>query len=155
MKKKEKEDVGLEEEAVLEGNSSEEVTIKGTSIPVESSSIKTFTGGGGMVTTGGWGTTLGPGWPTTTTTTLPGMTGVVSPPTIKRKIVSLPTEVTEKILLAFLDPNEEDEEKNVRWAKILKVKDVDIDISLNPHDESVITIQLSLGDWYGNEDSED
>lgn len=121
-----------------------------TSSPISASSVSH---GGPLVSGSGWSTspTIVGGWPTTTTTT---MTGVVSPPTVKRKRVRLPADLTEKVLIAFLDPDEEDEKKNVVWAKVLQVKNVDINVSQDPTCESTMVIELSLGDWYGNEDSE-
>lgn len=88
-------------------------------------------------------------WTTTTPSTLgpagPGVTRTTKP--VKPKQVALPTKVTEKFLIAILDPDSEDE-NDVLWAATLKLKSSSIQYDAT--DAGEITITLSLEDVYGN-----
>lgn len=125
----------------------------------ESSRRLTASAGGGVTSTSGtWYPPSTATFPSTgaTWTTGSGMTGVVSPPAtpVHEERVSLPGKITRKVLIAFLDPDEDDEEKNVVWAKVLEMMDVNIDITPGRdgmRDHAVMEIELSLEDIYGNE----
>lgn len=141
----------------------EEVCLPDPGDDAEESSVLATTKGGATwvsgtsISTSAFPTTSPSWYPSGTITTGTGMTGVVSPPAASYpsiKKVSLPSKVTDKILIAFLDPDEEDETKNVVWAKILHVDHVDIEVPMTPGDKPTMAIDLSLDDRYGNEDEE-
>lgn len=85
------------------------------------------------------------------TSTTGGYSIAVDPedePKKKRRIVKLPPKFTEKILLAFIDEENPDEETNVIWAANLEPDTIEM-----TRDEfgTYLNIRLSLEDVYGNE----
>lgn len=81
--------------------------------------------------------------PTTWTTT--GSSGIKLPAKIPS--VSVPPKLTDKILVAFIDPDNEEE---IVWAAHLKPKDISIQLYSDPEDEPRMTIEFSLVDHYDN-----
>lgn len=106
-------------------------------------------GGGGMVYTTTTGTSTSP-WATG------GMLGPTTPTkpakSKKNRFVRFPARFTQKVLLAFLDPDEKDSSKDVVWAANLPVIDIELTMSDEGRQELVIT--LSLEDKYDNNPEE-
>ena len=97
---------------------------------------------GGVITTavpgpGGtyWGTS-----PSTTTVPVPTTTK-------KSRMVNLPPKFTEKVLVAFIDEENEDDESNVVWAANLHPDLIEM---VSEDGQLYLTIKLSMEDVYGN-----
>jgi hypothetical protein len=105
---------------------------------------------GMTISSGGWSTggiTYSPKpAPSTGTTT------VYHPSAAKKKslMVDLPKRVTKKVLIAFIDEDEEDPEENIVWAANLLLED--IDIAFDSMGEGRMTLNVLLRDHYGNKE---
>lgn len=97
--------------------------------------------GGGFITTHPSTTT----WPTPA---IPGYPSTTGPKSKRRSTVRLPSRFTEKVLLAFLEEDQSEDEKNdVVWAANLAVERVEMTLE---NGETKLVVVLSLEDKYGN-----
>lgn len=76
--------------------------------------------------------------------------GSFTTPVPAPKNVDSPPRFTKKILVAFVDENEEDDEKNIVWAKNLKLQHGKI--TFDEFGNAVLHLELDLKDVYGNEE---
>lgn len=151
----------MSEEEPTEEFNSEELTVNTENTSAADPTKTTvFTGSGYPVTSGsivsgsaGW-TSIGssPSYPPYTSTTLGPFTAGTAKKVV-RKIVRLPSQFTDKVLIAFLDPSVP-EEKNVVWAANLQPERIEI---VSEDGEMKLHLTLSLEDVYGNlgEDSDE
>jgi hypothetical protein len=88
-----------------------------------------------------------------TTTTSSGTIGTGAKINPKRKkAVRLPRRFTSKVLLAFLNEEESDSEKDVEWAANLAVERVEMTLE---NGETKLVVVLSMEDIYGNNPEDD
>lgn len=124
-------------------------TLTGSSVYTASVAASSGTHGGSPgFTSGGW---ISPSYPTTAT---PSWGGTISTGTsggakmpARRKMVNLPPKFTNKVLVAVIDPDEEDEMKNVIWAA--QLVPVNWEIRADGADGRLI-VEFSLEDVHGN-----
>lgn len=106
---------------------------------------------GGMITSPGFAPyppSPTPGIPypgTTWTTTTTG--GIFSAPKKKGK-VKLPADFSEKVLLAFMNPEKAGEDDEIEWSAILPL--IKAEVSWE-NGEQILTLTFTMEDEYGNE----
>lgn len=131
-------------------------TLTGSSVHAASVAASSGTHGGfasgGMVhTSGGWTTPSWATYPSTGTGTSWGGTLTPPPSSAKkpssRKMVNLPPRFTKKVLVAVIDPDEEDEMKNVIWAA--QLVPISWEIRADGADGRLV-VEFSLEDVHGN-----
>lgn len=118
--------------------------------PTEVSSISVGTSSGTTYLSGGMLSSPGYVFPATATTR-GGMLYPTESPNKRRKTVPLPSRFTEKILLAFIDENDPDNDTNVLWAAHLKPEFIEM---TSEHGETFLKLTLSLEDVYGTDNKD-
>lgn len=75
-----------------------------------------------------------------------------SPSKKKKRMVNLPPRFTEKVLIAFIDEENPDDESNVIWAANLEPDFIEM---VHDGEDTYLQIKLSMEDVYGNRLAED